>query len=255
VEAYPSLETYPDHETALKQCGGDGYADREVAEVTLYKTRAILEGDLKLALYPPNAEATLTALHMVPASEARILDFGGGFGPHYFLAKQYHPRRYRWAIVETGLIATLGQEFANEELRFFSSIDEAMGWLGQADVVHASGSLQCVPQPRAVLASLVGLRAPTLAITRTAISLGRECVTIQTFPLSGSDPVFGLPQGVTDRILRFPRIFMAQQDFVSTVDPHYRIVGHNRDDREGPLMADGVSLALGDNFVFARRDL
>jgi putative methyltransferase (TIGR04325 family) len=254
VVAYPTVETYPDHESALEQCGGDGYADRELAEVTLYKTREILSGDLKLALYPPNADATLTALHMVPAREPRVLDFGGSFGPHYFLAKQYLPRRYRWAIVETELITTMGKELANEELKFFTSIHAAVEWLGGLDLVHASGSLQCVPRPKAVLASLVALRARWLAIMRTAIALGPECVTIQTFQLSGSDPVFGLPEGVEDRVLRFPRVFMAEQDFISTVEPLYRIVGHSRDDREGPLAANGINLSLGDNFIFARRD-
>jgi putative methyltransferase (TIGR04325 family) len=254
MEPLPTLETFPDYGSALKACGGDGYTDRELADVTVFKTRAILAGDLRVALYPPNAEATLTALHMIPAREPRVLDFGGSFGPHYFLAKQCLPRRYRWAIVETELVASLGKEFANDELRFFTSIDAAVDWLGGADLVHASGSLQCMPRPSAVLSSLVGVHAPALAILRTAIALGRECVTVQSFLLSGSDPVFGLPDGVEDRVMKFPRVFIAQQDFVSSVDRFYRIVAHTRDDREGPLVVEDVSLCLGDNFIFARRD-
>jgi putative methyltransferase (TIGR04325 family) len=254
VEAHPTLETYPDYEAALKACGGDGNTDRELAEVTLFKTRTILAGDLRLALYPPNAEATLTALHMIPAKEPRVLDFGGSFGPHYFLAKQCLPRRYRWAVVETDLVASLGKEVANDELRFFTSIDAAVHWLGEVDVVHASGCLQYTPDPRAMLSSFVSLRAPSLAILRTAIGLRRECVTIQSFPLSNSDPIFGLPEGVEDRIMKFPRVFMSQQDLVAGVEPFYRIVAHSRDDREGALIADGNELCLGDNFVFARRD-
>lgn len=254
MEAYPATETYPDYATALKQCG-DGECDRELAEVTLAKTLAILSGDLKLTLYPPNSDATLTAVRLVPAKEPCILDFGGSFGLHYFLAKQCLPRRYRWAVVETEMIASLGTQVANDELHFFTSIDRALDWLGGVDLVHSSGTLQYTPRPKVVLSSLVGVRAPSMAITRNAIALGRECVTIQAFLLSGTDPVAGLPEGVKDRTLKSPRVFMAQHDFIATVDPFYRIVGHTWDDREGPLVADGVNLCLGDNFVFTRRDL
>jgi putative methyltransferase (TIGR04325 family) len=253
MESCPSVATYPDYETALKRCG-EAYADRELATVTLAKTRWIVDGDLKAALYPPNADATLTALRLTPGREPRVLDFGGSFGPHYFLAKQCLPKRYRWAVVETDLVASLGAELANDELRFFTSIDAARDWLGAVDLVHASGSLQCTPQPKAFLSSLIDLRAPIVAITRTAIALGRERVTTQTFWLSGCDPVHGLPEGVKDRELTFPRVFMAEQDFIAALNPLYRAVVHSLDDREGPLTADGVNLCLGENFVFRRRD-
>jgi putative methyltransferase (TIGR04325 family) len=254
MEAYPVLETYADYESALKHCG-DGYGDHQLAEVTLAKTLAILSTDLKTALHPPNSDATLTAVQLVSAREPRVLDFGGSFGPHYFLAKQCLPKRYRWAVVETEAIAALGTEIANDELKFFTSIDAAREWLGQIDLVHASGSLQCTPRPTAVLSALVALRAPYLAVTRTAVAIGPECVTIQVSLLSGNGPVGGLPPGVEDRIVRYPRIFMAKDDFIATLGPHYRLVHQTLDDREPPLMADGVVLSLGDNFVFARRDV
>ena len=254
MEATTNLPTHPDYDSALKQCGL-AYEDRALAEVTLAKTLAIFKGDLRVALYPPNAEATLTALSLIGGREPRILDFGGSFGPHYYLAKQCAPKRYRWAVVETELVASLGSQLAGDELQFFTSIDAALGWLGRVDLVHASGSLQCTPQPRAVLSSLVGIRAPVMALTRTAIALGPECVTTQSFLLSGCDPIGGLPPGFNDRVLTFPRIFMAQRDFVAAVDPVYRVVSHTLDDREGGLVADGVSLCLGDNFIFLRRDL
>src|SRR5262245_3538838 len=254
MEAFPATETYPDYQSALRHCG-DGYDDRELARVTLAKTLGILSSDLKAALHPPNTDATLTAVSLVPEREPRILDFGGSFGSHYFLAKQCLPRRYRWAVVETDVIASLGAQIANDELKFFTSLDAARAWLGAVDLVHASGSLQCTPEPKAMLSALVDLRAPYLAVTRTAVALGPECVTIQTSLLSGNGPVGGLPPGVEDRIVRYPRIFMAKDDFIGTIVPHYLVVHQTFDDREGPLVADGVRLALGDNFVFARRDL
>jgi putative methyltransferase (TIGR04325 family) len=249
---YPATETYPDYTTALRVCG-DINQDRELAEVTLDKTLGIRSKDLKEVLYPPNADATLTALRIVPGSEKRVLDFGGSFGLHHFLAKQCLPCRYRWAVVETEMIVSLSTELATDELRFFTSIGSAMDWLGAADVVHASGSLQYTPDPKAVLSSLVALRAPSLAITRTAISLGAECVTSQRFWLRDTDPVPGLPRGVSDRMLISTRIFMAQRDFIAAVEPFYRIVAHGLDDREGPLWANDIKLCLGDNFVLARK--
>ena len=254
MDVFPTTETYPDYASALKMCGA-GYEDRQLAEVTLAKTQAILSSDLKLALYPPNAEATLTGVSLLPGKELRVLDFGGSFGPHYFLAKQCLPKRYRWAVVETEAIVSLGDQIANDELQFFPTVDAACAWLGGIDLVHASGSLQYTPDPKSAFAALVTLRAPYLAVTRTAVSLGRECVTIQMSLLSGNGPVGGLPRGVEDRIVRCPRIFMAKADFTGTIDPHYRVIYQSWDDREGPLTADGVELCLGDNFVFVRRDL
>ena len=253
MEGFSGLETFPDYETALKHCG-EGYGDRELAEVTLKKTLAILSSDLKIALYPPNTDATLTAVSLISGRSPRVLDFGGSFGIHYFLAKQSAPRRFRWAVVETPLIAELAAPIVNDELQFFTSIDAARDWLGEIDLVHASGSLQCTPDPKAVLSALVGLRPPYLAVTRMAVALGRECVTIQVSHLSGNGPVGGLPPGVEDRIIRYPRVFMAKEDFAATIERHYRVVRHTWDDREGPLIADGIELYLGDNFVLARRD-
>ena len=117
MQAYPDIEVYPDYETALERCGG-AYDDRELAELTLKKTLAILSSDLTQALHPPNSQATLTALSVIPGNEPRILDFGGSFGPHYFLAKKSIPRRCRWAVVETPVIAELGGQLENEELIF-----------------------------------------------------------------------------------------------------------------------------------------
>jgi putative methyltransferase (TIGR04325 family) len=252
MQAYPDIETYPDYETALKHCGG-AYDDRELAELTLKKTLAILSSDLKQALYPPNSQATLTALSVIPGNEVRVLDFGGSFGPHYFLAKQGVPRRYRWAVVETPLIAGMGAQLENEELKFFSTLDAARAWLQSVDLVHASGSLQYTREPKDMFRTLAGLRARHLAITRTAIALGPECVTIQISLLSGNGPVGGLFPGIEDRIVRYPRTFMAKDDFIATVQPDYGVLYRTVDDREGPLTAGGVSLCLGDNFVFARR--
>ena len=252
MEAYPGLETFPDYESALKHCG-EGYDDRQLAEVTMAMILAVLPSDLKIALHAPNTNATLTALQLVPAREPHVLDFGGSFGPHYFLAKQCLPKRYRWAVVETEVIASLGSRLANDELRFFTSIDAARAWLGRIDLVHASGSLQCTPQPKAMLSSLVGLHAPIMAIMRSAIALGPERITIQVSQLSWNGPGT-LPPGVEDRIVKYPRIFMSRDDFIGTLDPHYRLVHHSLDDREPPLMADGVLLSMGENFIFVRRD-
>ncbi len=213
---------------------------------------AVLPHDLKIVLHPPNADATLTALSLVTAKEPHVLDFGGSFGPHYFLAKQSLPRRYRWAVVETEVIRSLAGQVANDELQFFTSIDAAREWLGRIDLVHASGSLQCTSQPKEFLAQLVSLRAPFLVVARSAVALGPECVTIQISQLSWNGPS-RLPSGVEDRIIKYPRIFMAKDDFIATVNAHYRVVYHTFDDREGPLIAGGVATAIGDNFVFARR--
>src|SRR5688500_20213710 len=97
MEGYPATETYPDYASALQHCG-DGYDDPYLAKVTLAKTQSLLSRDLKIALYPPNTDATMTAVSLVAGKELRVLDFAGSLVPYFFMASQYLPQRYHWSL-------------------------------------------------------------------------------------------------------------------------------------------------------------
>jgi len=112
-----------------------------------------------------NLAALLVALQG-PARDVRVLDFGGALGGLYYQLRHFVPRRrsLSWVVSETAIMAQRGtRDFATDELSFISDIGALQG--SKLDVVIASGSLQCVPDPPATLKALSQL-ADHLIINR-----------------------------------------------------------------------------------------
>jgi trans-aconitate methyltransferase len=61
------------------------------------------------------------------------------------------------AVVETPAMAERAAKLAQGRFAVFTDI--AAAWLGRNDLVHASSSIQYVPDPLAVLKTVAGLRA------------------------------------------------------------------------------------------------
>src|SRR5260370_29784385 len=90
----------------------EGYDEPDLVEVIFQKTRA----------YDPHGDWP----EMVGFSS--VLDFGGGCGLHYKLARRQSPD-IRWAVVETPAMLERASELATEKLRFFTDISDAPKWL------------------------------------------------------------------------------------------------------------------------------
>lgn len=82
----------------------------------------------------------------------------------------------------------------SDELRFVSSLEGL-----DADVIHPSGSLQCVSDPLAHLSALLDIGAEWLLFNRLGLSLDSQVVTVHESLLSdnGAGP---LPPGIKDRL-------------------------------------------------------
>jgi len=103
----------------------------------------------------------------------RLLDFGRAAGYHYFNARLVADSHTRldWRVVETTSMATAVGRLANEELSFFSSIQDALATQeGPPDLVFASGVLMCVPNPLDTLSWLLSLQPNRVFVTRTGLS-------------------------------------------------------------------------------------
>jgi hypothetical protein len=137
-------------------------------------------------------------------------------------------------------VASVGRTLASEGLNFFSDLGSARDWLTEIDVVFANGAVQYTPDPGAVLSQLVELEARELLFLRTAISKGDTQFTIQESFLSSNGPG-GLPAGVKDRRLRYPRTFLAWQVVRDILSRRYQIEELPRDDRE-PLLQIGSAV-------------
>jgi putative methyltransferase (TIGR04325 family) len=234
-----STRPYASYQDALSHCG-HGYEDQELAEVMLAKTQMLLRSDLGAVLYPPFVNALMDSISASRGNgPVRVLDFGGSFGLYYFLCRQLASFPIRWAVVESETVANLGQALASDHLSFFSNLRAAQDWLMAADIIFANGAIQYTPDPVSVLSQLVELKAQRLLFLRTAIARGATQITIQDSLLSSNGPG-GLPPGVTDRPLRYPRTFLARHLVYDTLWK-YRIEELPRDDRE-PLMKAGRTI-------------
>lgn len=128
-----------------------------------------------------------------------VLDFGGGSGRCGFerLGVDHH---LTWAVVETPEMAKAARElYANPELMFFDSIEQAKEALGRVDVLHVSSALQYSGNPIQTLKALLDT-APKIIVFEKTVVTSR---TIQKFrqysflqdnltaKLSADKPVFG----------------------------------------------------------------
>lgn len=131
----------------------EGYEQPELVEEIFQKTKA----------FEPN--------HGWPeiAGAATVLDFGGGCGQHYKVARCENSA-IKWAVVETLAMAGRASELATDRLRFFTSISMARDWLGVIDVMHSDGAIQYTPDPAKTLHQLCSVGANEMQWRRVFLS-------------------------------------------------------------------------------------
>jgi putative methyltransferase (TIGR04325 family) len=193
-----------------------GYDDTLLIDIIVGKTAALRDGrriDDVLA-----GETLLPTIAGIGAAGGdrrplTVLDFGGAAGLHFFVAQQAFPQHdFRWAIVETPSMTKEAARFADDHLRFFTSIDEAVRWLGQVGFVHCVSALQYVPEPEAVLNSLLVLGAPTILWAKLMLGATRETFTqISRLRDNGPGP---LPADIADRDISYAGIRVARNAFL-----------------------------------------
>jgi putative methyltransferase (TIGR04325 family) len=168
--AKPALEftgAYPTWAAAFADCG-EGYQAPEPVEREAAITRRLIESPhASLSSKDIKALAGILSCGTVRS----VLDFGGGLGQH-FLNLNPHLGTTNWVVCETEAMAKRGNEsFARPGLEFIWSLDAVAG--RRFDVCFASGALQAVPDPGAVLESLSKL-ASHVVISRLPLTSWAE---------------------------------------------------------------------------------
>jgi putative methyltransferase (TIGR04325 family) len=153
-------DIFPNFASALAACG-QGYNDGEIADVVAFMTTAMPIDNLQVA--PEQAVNSILAVGITAAEitdrPLHVLDFGGGCGFHRLRVGAAIHAPLRWAVVETPAMAERAAKLAQGRFEVFTDIAAAAAWLGRIDLVHASSSIQYVPDPLAVLKTVAGLRA------------------------------------------------------------------------------------------------
>lgn len=167
-KAYSSLEAAEASLPSASQYNHDVITDIVLAKTQRYQK------ELQLRM-PPTLEGSqlflIAALGVLPQKRLKVLDLGGAFGAHYFLAKRYFPQTdFEWTVLEVPKVVQKGQVLENEELRFLDLKGELSQKIGDFDLVFTSATLQHMPDPELALNFLLMQNAPNLLLLRLGLN-------------------------------------------------------------------------------------
>jgi putative methyltransferase (TIGR04325 family) len=242
-----SQEVFLSYQDALKLCTNDAYEDRELIEVVFKKTRRFLE-KLKSEPIPIWETAAYSMISVVnPIIESKtnkinVLDFGGACGAHYFILRSLiKDLKINWCVVETPTMVEYAKALETDEISFFDNFTEAIKKLGKVDLLHTSGTLQCVDDPRKYLAKILNCNAKWLLFNRLGLNkLDRDIITIHSSRLSWNG-IGELPEGHNDREVKYPFTFLSEAKFLKIVEEKYSIVA-KFNDQSGMFEVNGEEI-------------
>ncbi|MFD1769675.1 methyltransferase, TIGR04325 family [Sphingobacterium suaedae] len=242
---------YASWEAAVAETSG--YAQPTILQKTkeaLCKVRdgkAVYERDSVLFSkkeYPFSIIASLLYIAAQQQNTLHVLDFGGSLGSTYFQVRDFlRPlKRLTWHIVEQSAYVDVGrQEFEDDQLKFFRTIEESMAHTGP-HVILLSSVVQYLEDPHSFLSMLSTKDVPYLLFDRTAfVREGEDRLTIQRVPpeiYDASYPAWFLNEEAF--LAHFSR-YCVMADFSSYV------VG------ESDLFIDGELAGYDKGFLFERR--
>jgi putative methyltransferase (TIGR04325 family) len=231
-----SHQVFLNYQDALKLCTTDAYEERELIEVIFKKTKRFSES-LKseiIAISETAAYSLLSAVNPIIESKTNkinVLDFGGACGAHYFHLRSLIDKdlKLNWVVVETPTMVKYAKELESDELSFFDNFTDAINKLGKVGLLHTSGTLQCVDNPQKYLAEILKCNAKWLLFNRLGLNkLDRDVVTIHSSKLSWNG-IGELPEGYTDRWVKYPFNFPSETTFLKTLEEKYLLVAKFND--------------------------
>jgi putative methyltransferase (TIGR04325 family) len=226
---YSAVERFSSYEEALARCSADAYENQELVEVIRKKTALYADKLAAAETFEADFRSSILLSGILAAakgkSSLRVLDFGGACGAHYFEMKKAlgDKIKLQWVVVETPAMVEQGKLLEDEGLKFTSELWKGVAHLGEVDLLHSSGTLQCVDDPLEVLQKLIHIKAPYCLLNRLGFTLrSQPAIVIHKSKLSWNG-VGDLPAGYTDKWLSYPFQFIPHQAFESTIKSHYKI--------------------------------
>jgi putative methyltransferase (TIGR04325 family) len=243
-----SHQIFSHYQDALKMCTTDAYEEQELIEVIFKKTKRFSE-NLKseiILVSETAAYSLLSAINPIIESKTNqinVLDFGGACGAHYFHLRSLIGKdlKLNWVVVETPTMVKYAKELETDELSFFDNFSDAINKLGKVDLLHTSGTLQCVDNPQRYLDEVLKCNAKWILFNRLGLNkFDRDIVTIHSSKLSWNG-IGELPEGYTDRWIKYPFNFPSETKFLKTIEEKYSIVA-KFNDLSGMYAIDGEEI-------------
>ncbi|MGD9592061.1 MAG: methyltransferase, TIGR04325 family [Candidatus Berkiella sp.] len=231
----------------------NGYDDIELIEAIFKKAVNFIDA-LKTA-----TSVTLDAHHlfllsvisMLDKNNLKILDFGGAFGTHYYIAKKFLKHiHFDWTVVELPEVIKLGKPLQNEELSFFDLQGDFSQPLGDFDLVLTSATLQHMPSPLKTLSFLTLQNAPYIALMRLGITPEREDLwTLHKAHFRDCGP--GKPlSACPDKVAAFTFCMMSTQNVDEALKQYELIISNT--DASGTISVPG-KIVQGYNRLYRRK--
>lgn len=217
---------YKNYQEAAKAC--IGYEDSALVEMVFEKAKLHREEVIsqKTLHADTNFIQTIMGLSLSgKGDELNVIDFGGGFGNHYFIAKALLKGKYKikWCIVETTATVNRASDIVSNELFFFNDIHQAINKLGRVDVIFSSSTLQYLPEPYAMLKTIIDLKVKYLFIIRIPLLTGNEeKYALQYSKYSANGPG-GVPAGMKEGVAKYPINFLLKNKVEALIEEKYTI--------------------------------
>ena len=222
-------EQYASYADALAHCTQNGYGNSDIVNVVLEKTKLyqkkLLAGETN-HINATSAYSLCSLLASIDSQELNVLDFGGACGAHYFLARAVIPSsiKLNWVVVETPEMAAVGNILSTDELCFTADLGEALSFMKRVDLIHTSGTLQCVDTPFKYLHQLVSTNASHILFNRLGLTEGdHDVITVHESWLSWNGPG-PMPDGFSDQVVRYPFCFPRKSTFYDILKQRYDVV-------------------------------
>jgi hypothetical protein len=213
---------------ASKACLTGGYEYKKLVDVVVRKNKILQDATSSSVEFDFSAMRIIMAVGLASNKQEKIsvLDFGGGGGYHWFIAKNSFGKNtiFDWRIVETSMMAKVSTELlAKDGLEFFSDIKSSLRTGETLDLVFTSSALQYCEEPLKVLQNLVNLNARYLFITRTPFSLApTPLISNQRSMLSENGPG-PMPEEFEDELIEYPISYIPKKEVERIIQEKYEI--------------------------------
>ena len=183
---------YESYAAALADCPTD-YDDPDLNRFRMERLKANLAEPADLA--EDNLQPFYWLLKVAAFAASRdgpvsILDYGGGCGEYGFILRRNLDAEIDYRVVETPSLAKLcAADPAFGPIRFVDDIPDAI------DIFFTSGTLQCVPDPEAVLRTGFGAARKFVVLGRNDFTSGRPVYHVQRSRLGDNGAGRRLPEG------------------------------------------------------------
>jgi putative methyltransferase (TIGR04325 family) len=143
-----------------------------------------------------------------------VLDFGGGTAFQADHLRYIRPTlNLNWTVVEVPTVVAESHTIDIPGLTFTDDLDAAATKLGHIDLVHTSGTIQCVDDPRGWLRRLTAIGARHFFVGRASFHEGEsDVIGVQRSRIVDHGIQVEVPEA-PEGYVEYPFTYMAKADF------------------------------------------